>query len=66
MRLKDKVAVVTGASSDIGSAIVKRFVEEGANVVMIGRKMESLEKVRSEIKNNSTRTVAISCDITNE
>ena len=66
MRLKDKIAVVTGASSDIGSAIVKRFVEEGANVVMVGRKMESLEKVRSEIKNNSTRTVAISCDITNE
>jgi len=36
MRLKDKIAIVTGASSDIGISISKRFVEEGAKVVMIG------------------------------
>ena len=66
MRLKDKVAIVTGASSEIGSEISRRFVEEGAKVVLIGRNMEKLEKVRSSIKNHTTNTVSIQCDITNE
>ena len=66
MRLKDKVAIVTGASSEIGIEISKTFVQEGANVVLIGRNREKLEKTRSKIKDYSSRTVAISCDITNE
>jgi len=66
VRLKDKVAIVTGASSEIGIEISKTFVQEGANVVLIGRNREKLEKARSKIKDYSSRTVAISCDITNE
>lgn len=66
MRLKDKIAVVTGASSEIGLEISKRFVEEGAKVVLIGRNSEKLEKVRSTIKNYASSTVSIPCDITNE
>lgn len=66
MRLKDKIAVVTGASSEIGSEISKRFVEEGAKVVLIGRNREKLEKVRSSIKNYASNTVSIQCDITNK
>src|SRR5579863_627360 len=66
MRLKDKIAVVTGASSEIGSEISKRFVEEGAKVVLIGRNREKLEKVRLSIKNNAANTVSIQCDITNK
>jgi len=65
MRLKDKIAVVTGASSDIGKSIVKRFVEEGAKVVLLGRNLESLEKVRETIGNKDA-TVSISCDISDE
>ncbi len=65
MRLKDKVAVVTGASSDIGLSVVKRFSEEKANVVLLGRNLNSLEKARSDISNKDA-TVSISCDITNE
>jgi len=66
VRLKDKVAIVTGASSEIGIEISKTFVQEGANVVLIGRNREKLEKARSKIEDYSSRTVAISCDITNE
>ncbi|MGI0074684.1 MAG: SDR family NAD(P)-dependent oxidoreductase [Nitrosotalea sp.] len=66
MRLKDKVAIVTGASSDIGLGISKKFVEEGAKVVLLGRKIDKLEQVRKSIVDYSSKTVAIACDLTNE
>lgn len=66
MRLRDRIAIVTGASSDIGLEISKKFVEEGANVVLLGRDGTKLEKVRKSIKDYASRTVAIPCDITNE
>lgn len=66
MRLKDKVAIVTGASSDIGTAIAKRFVEEGAYVVLVGRRIDALKKTSSAIKNGDKQTVTIPCDITDE
>ena len=65
MRLKDKVAIVTGASSEIGISIVKRFVDEGAKVVMLGRNLDSLEKARSSI-NNKDLAVSMQCDIIDE
>lgn len=66
MRLKDKIAIVTGASSDIGAAIVKKFVEEGAHVVLVGRRIDALKKTSSAIKNGDKQTVTIPCDITDE
>ena len=65
MRLSGKVAIITGASSDIGKGLVKRFAEEGANVVLIARNIEELEKTRKEIGNEEL-TVSISCDLTDE
>ena len=65
MRLKDKVALVTGASSDIGEIIVKRFVEEGASVVLLGRNIKSLDKVRKSVGNEDS-TVSLTCDLTDE
>ena len=50
MRLKDKVAIVTGASSEIGASIVQKFVDEGAKVVLLGRNLDSLESSISNWK----------------
>jgi 3-oxoacyl-[acyl-carrier protein] reductase len=65
MRLQNKVAIITGASSDIGTDISKRFVDEGATVIMLGRNIKSLEKAHSIIKNKDL-AVSIACDITDE
>jgi len=65
MRLNDKVAIVTGASSDIGRGIVKRFVDEGAKVILVARDLEKLEDTRKEVGNEGA-TASISCDLTDE
>ena len=65
MRLQDKVAIVTGASSDIGASVVKRFVEEGAKVVLLGRDIKKLDKVRKDT-GNEENTVSMTCDVTDE
>lgn len=49
MKLKDKVAIVTGASAGIGKASAERFVKEGAKVVLTDIKEAEGQKVASEI-----------------
>jgi len=65
MRLKDKVSIITGASSEIGKEIAKRFAEEGSKVILIARDFEKLEAARKEIGNEG-QTASMSCDLTNE
>ncbi len=65
VRLKDKVVVVTGASSDIGISIVKRLIEEGAKVIMLGRKLDVLESAKSAIDNKDA-AIPMQCDIIDE
>ena len=65
MRLKDQVSIITGASSDIGKEIAKRFAEEGSKVILIARDFEKLEAARKEIGNEES-TASMSCDLTDE
>ena len=56
-KLDGKVAVITGGNSGIGLATAKRFVEEGAHVVITGRREEDLKEAAAFIGRNVT-TVA--------
>ncbi len=56
--LENKVAVITGGTSGFGEAIARRFVAEGAQVVIAARGKERLEKLAAEIG-----ATAIVCDI---
>jgi len=51
--LKEKVAIVTGASQGIGFGIAERFAREGAYVVITGRRLEALEAAAEEIGQHS-------------
>ena len=50
MRLKDKVAIVTGGSRGIGLATVRAYLKEGAIVILCASRLESAEKAVAELK----------------
>jgi len=66
MRLKDKIALVTGAAGGIGSAVVKRFAEEGATVVLSDINEEGCKKVLKEIEEKGSKGGIILADVTKE
>jgi NAD(P)-dependent dehydrogenase (short-subunit alcohol dehydrogenase family) len=63
MKLKDKVAIVTGATKGIGVAIAKEYVKEGAKVVCTGRTVELGEKVVEEIRAEGGDAIFVRCDV---
>jgi len=66
MRLKDKVAIITGGSSGIGRASCLLFAREGARVVVSDIMDESGEEVVRLIKNDGGRGTYVHCDVRKE
>lgn len=63
MLLKDKVALITGASRGIGRAIALRFAEEGCQLALCSRSQQSLEKVATEIGVKGARCICLETDV---
>ena len=59
-RIKDRVAVVTGASRGIGEAIARQLVEKGAKVVLTARDKTRLNAIAGEL---GSAALAIECDV---
>jgi 3-oxoacyl-[acyl-carrier protein] reductase len=62
MRLKDKVAIITGAASGFGEGMAKRFAEEGAKVVVADLNAKGAERVAKEI---GDAAIHVATDVSN-
>jgi NAD(P)-dependent dehydrogenase (short-subunit alcohol dehydrogenase family) len=65
-RLAGKVVFVTGASSGIGAAAVRRFAAEGAIVAAVARRIDRLNDLVSELRATGHEALAVACDVTDE
>ena len=63
MKLKDKVAVVTGGNGGIGRVIALSFAEEGARIVICARGEEKLRQVEKEIRDTGAEVLGIVADV---
>lgn len=66
MKLKDKVAVITGGGQGIGRAYAQRLAEEGAKVVVADINYENAKNVVREIKNLGNHATAIEVNVPDE
>jgi A-factor type gamma-butyrolactone 1'-reductase (1S-forming) len=65
-RLTGKVVFVTGASSGIGAAAVRRFAAEGALVAAAARRADRLDRLVGELRQAGHEALAVVCDVTDE
>jgi len=66
MRMKDKVAIVTGAASGIGLEIARAYAREGAKIAIADLKQDAAEAAAKEIKAGGGQAIAVAMDVTNE
>ena len=62
--LKGRVAVISGASSGLGKQMARGFAEAGADLVILARRIEKLEELKSELEELGVKVLACKCDVT--
>ena len=65
-KLKNKVAIITGAASGIGKEIAETYAKEGAKVVIADLNIDAANQAVAEIKKSGGQAFAVSMDVTNE
>ena len=66
-RLKNRIALITGASRGIGCAIAKRFAKEGAHTILTARTVGGLEETDDNIRNISgSKATLVPLDLTED
>jgi len=66
MRMKDKVAIVTGAASGIGRDIAHAYAREGAKVAIADLKLEGADAVAAEIKSAGGQAMGVAMNVADE
>jgi NAD(P)-dependent dehydrogenase (short-subunit alcohol dehydrogenase family) len=61
--IKDKVAVITGASGVLGGSIARSFVKEGAKVVALGTKQDKVNATVTELKAMGGEAIGFACNV---
>ena len=64
--LKGKVAVISGASSGLGKQMARGFASQGADLVILARRLEKLLELKEELKQEfyGIKVLPIKCDVT--
>ncbi len=62
--LENKVAVISGASSGLGKQMARAFAKQGANLVILARRLERLEELKTELEKEGVKVLPIKCDVT--
>jgi short-subunit dehydrogenase len=66
MNFKEKVVLITGASSGIGCASAIQFAKKGANIVLVARRKKKLEQVAEDLKKFNVSTLVCECDVSDK
>ena len=64
MELAGQIAIVTGAAQGIGKAIALSLAQRGADLVLVGRRLEAIESVAEVVRGDGRRAHLIRCDVT--
>lgn len=64
MKVKDKVVIITGASSGIGKALAEKYAHEGSKVVLAARSVDKLQEVADGIAAGGGEALCVPCDVT--
>lgn len=64
--LNNKVAFITGGSSGLGVQFAKALAQFGADIVIVARRKEKLDKVAEEIRSMGRKCLDVKCDVTDE
>ncbi len=63
MDFKDKVVLITGASSGIGEQAAIEFAKRGAHLILVARRQDKLQQVQTRINSTAASTLICPCDI---
>ena len=63
MDFKNKVVLITGASSGIGKQTAIEFAKLGSNIILVARRKNKLEQVENELKKFNVNTLVCTCDV---
>jgi len=64
--MKDKIVIITGASSGIGKALTELYVEKGSKVVMAARNLEKMNEIIKNLNADNDRILAVQTDVSKD